>query len=145
MSTRTTSEWTPTTGGCYDETGLKGEHGEALAASILRNLGYEVYDFHGDREVQTSGVDLVIIKNSRMILMDVKNNLKTGGDVGVEWRKLFCSNSHFWIHINETDLTDYIIYPVEPMRKFLENKKDVDWSKGVIWVNREDANNLQWE
>lgn len=144
MSTRSTTRWTETTGECHGEAGLKGERGEGLAAEILRSLGFEVHIFHREREIQTRGVDLVIVENSRLFLIDVKNNLKTRGDVGVEWRKLFRSHSHFWIHINEEDPSDYVIYPVKPMRDFLNNKEDVDWSKDTIWVKREDANNLQW-
>lgn len=128
---RLTPEWTDEIKDAFGGRGEKGARGELIAIDILTNLGFDVSYHPKDKGLQTSGIDLFINK----LPVDVKNNLKTGGDVGVEQKKLFRTKSVFWMHINENNPDDFIIYKVNEMAEWVATHVP-PWVK-MAWVPRD--------
>jgi hypothetical protein len=132
MSNRKTTKWTNTLEECFPKTGAVGTEGELLAKEILEGLGYKVKHEPSNRELQCSGIDLMI---NNEYGIDVKANLHTDGDVIVEKSKLMKSSARFWMHVNREDPTDYIIYPVAWMRRKIQLTSPN--SHGCVYVKRE--------
>jgi hypothetical protein len=134
MSNRLTSRWAETAEEAFGERGAKGERGEQIAKRIIEMLGHNVTHHPADKQLQMSGIDLYI---DGKYGVDVKNNLKTNRDVCIEQDKLFKSKATFWIHVNDEDHDDFVIYKTEDARQWVENNASP--FDDLVWVPREVA------
>ena len=141
MSDRKTPYWMKNNEGAYGESGAKGDRGERLATKMLRQWGYEVSPQPDDEVFQRAGIDLFFRQcpDCRWFGVDVKNNLRLGGDIGIEWRKLYRTKSDFWLHVNEDHPEDFIIYDVQSMVEYLKRQEHLT---SLVWVSREVALNF---
>lgn len=136
MTERLTPKWTPTLTEAFGKNGTKGSRGEMIAEKILREQGFEVITCPSDKKLQTSGIDMFVIHDNKRYGVDVKNNLKTNDEVVIEWDKLKTSKADFWMHVNDKDPDDFVIYVVDMMKWYINNH-NVRWCGDLCFVPRE--------
>lgn len=141
MGDRKTPKWMQNSEGAFGAKGAKGDRGERKASDIFKAAGYKTEHCPKDRTIQLQGIDFFVIIEDRRYGVDVKNNLRTGGDVGVQRDKILSSQAHFWIHINDKDPNDYIMYKVGKMRMHILTLP-FNPPRGVHWVPRSVVDSL---
>lgn len=84
MSSRLTTNWTPTAEGAYGATGKKGKTAEDIHDNLMVQYGFEVLSCENNREFQEMGIDSVIILDQCYITTDIKGNWRLDGSFYVE-------------------------------------------------------------
>jgi hypothetical protein len=135
MTTRLVDYWAKRLVTVFGKTGSIGEAGEKIAVLKLKDQGFEVKYFPIHEEMQNSGIDLVIYIDGEPYGIDVKTNLHTGGDIGVEWKKLFKSSSTYWYHINLKNPDDFFAYKVDDMKDYISTKINKPF---MFWFSRKE-------
>lgn len=115
MSERATPLWKENIEDVFPELGKKGVRGELHAKRLLEEMEMDVTWHPSDKELQNKGHDLV----ANGLGIDVKNNLKTGEYVIVDQWKLMKSEAALWMHVNDDDPEDFVLYKVEHMKDWL--------------------------
>jgi hypothetical protein len=141
--------WMPTSEDAFGETGRKGDAGEIIIYRLLEELGFEVIHYPSDQTRQLRGEDFVVRRNGKEFGIDGKCNLngpdhKFHNTVCVD-KGLKTTNAVFYIHVNEQDPDDYIIYKVKDMRPLLDNYRLIrnrSGSGGFYSVPRQVASSL---
>ncbi len=103
ISTRITSDWTPTAGGAYGASGIKGRQLEVAIIEHFRDFGFSVTDHEDSRDYQVCGIDMTISMNGATTTVDIKNNMTKYGTFYVE------SWGSGWLH-NTKKTSKLIVY-----------------------------------
>jgi hypothetical protein len=127
VSKRRTSAWTPTSEGAFGAFGAKGDRGELIAVRLLTEAGYRDVQRHpDDAMLQKAGIDITLRghDSDHLITIDTKNNLNKRKYVCIDRPKIAKSNAMYWMHLNDSNPDDYLIYPIEAMRRIIASCQD---------------------
>lgn len=145
INSRRTPEWTPNSEGAFGARGTKGDRGELKGKLLLESLGFDdVIHYPDDWDRQLQGHDLVIRINEIEYPVDVKNNLNQKFDVYIDQKAISKSQATYWLHINDNDPDDWVIYKVTAMREYLKGMTPRRNKNGELFfsVTREKVNSL---
>lgn len=145
MSARKTPKWTSTLYEAYGERGEKGERGEQrVFKKLTRELSedYQVERYPDDKVKQCNGIDIIVKSpNGVTTSIDVKNNLKTNKDVCIDVEKILRSKADMWIHVNDEDENDVVMYKTASMRRYIRENYKNNQSE-LIFISRKIIGNL---
>ena len=146
MNNRLTYEYTERSVGAYGSKGEIGDSGEDEMELYFNGLGYRTLLALDHQPSQNSEIDLYFWLPSAHPTYygcEIKTNLKhTQSYIIVEANKIFKSDANIWLHTENNNYDDIVVYDAELMRQHIHtNRPPIQYynEKKCYKVNREVA------